>query len=237
MCPQQFIIPRADSLPTEVARRLRTTISSGEFMPGDKLPSEQALSVAYGVSRPVIREALSLLKSDGLVVSQHGKGQFVNRDGASSFRIEPDFDDRESLARMFEFLLSVEVGATELAAERRTPEQLESIRKSLKALERAVKLSESGVQEDVDFHRAVIRASQNEYFIAFSDFLESRVRRLIRVARKNTAAQTTQMVAQVQKEHEAIFKAIEAQSVSNARKAAGAHLQNAAKRLRIYQGQ
>ena len=236
MSAQEFIIPRADSLPTEVARRLRASISSGEIKPGDKLPSEQALSNAYGVSRPVIREALSLLKSDGLVVSQHGKGQYINRDGASSFRIEPDFDDRENLARVFEFLLSVEVAATELAAERRTPEQLESIRERLKALDRAVNLSESGVQEDVDFHRAVIRASQNEYFIAFSDFLESRVRRLIRVARTNTAAQTTEMVAQVQKEHEAIFKAIEAQSVSNARKAAATHLQNAAKRLRIYQG-
>ena len=237
MYPQELIIPRADSLPTEVARRVRASISSGEIKPGDKLPSEQTLSNAYGVSRPVIREALSLLKSDGLVVSLHGKGQFVNRDGASSFRIEPDFDDRENLARMFEFLLSVEVAATELAAERRTPEQLESIRERLKALDRAVNLSESGVQEDVDFHRAVVRASQNEYFIAFSDFLENRVRRLIRVARTNTATQTTQMVAQVQKEHEAIFKAIEAKSVSNARKAAATHLQNAAKRLRIYQGQ
>lgn len=230
----KLMIPRADSLPFEVAKRLREAVSSGEIKRGEKLPSEQVLCQSYGVSRSVVREALSLLKSDGLIISQQGRGQFVNPAGSSAFRIEPDFEDRDSLPRLFEFLLAVEVAATEMAAKRRTKKQLETIRTCCNSLESAVNNSSLAVQEDIDFHRAVVNASQNEYFIEFSNFLENRVRRLVIVARTNTAAQTPKLVLQVQREHEAIYRAIEEQSVSKARKAAATHLENSASRLRIY---
>jgi DNA-binding FadR family transcriptional regulator len=92
--------------------------------PGDKMPTQHALSDAYGVSRPVIREAISLLKSEGLVLSQQGRGQFVNPEGSGVFRLKPDLADRADLTLLLEFLMSVEVAATQLAAERHTPEDL-----------------------------------------------------------------------------------------------------------------
>lgn len=230
------LIRRGNSLPDEVARRLRATIESGEIKPGDRLPTQQELCESYGVSRPVVREAISLLKSEGLVISQQGRGQFVNPDGASVFRLEPRFDDRENLAQMFEFLLSVEVAASELAAVRRSEAELEKIRQALHRLERAVASKASGVDEDMAFHSAILQATHNEYFIGFSEFLDTRVRRLIRAARSNTARHEG-LVEQVQAEHVAIFEAIERGDREAARRAAGRHLENAAERLRVYRGQ
>jgi DNA-binding FadR family transcriptional regulator len=232
----KLTIPRAESLPFEVAKRLREAVANGEIKPGEKLPSEQALCQSYGVSRSVVREAISLLKSDGLIISQQGRGQFVNPEGSSAFRMDPGLEDRESLARLYEFLLAVEVTATEMAAMRRTARQLEAIRKCCVALENAVNHSSLAVQEDIDFHRAVVNASQNEHFIAFSNFLENRVRRLVMVARSNTASQARELVLQVQEEHHAIYRAIKAQDVSMARVAARTHLQNSANRLMLYRG-
>lgn len=229
-------IPRADSLPFEVAKRLREAVASGEMKLGEKLPSEQALCLSYGVSRSVVREAISLLKSDGLIISQQGRGQFVNPAGSSAFRIDPSLEDRESLARLYEFLLAVEVTATEMAAKRRTKKQLEAIRKCCEALENAVNHSSLAVQEDLDFHRAVVNASQNEHFIAFANFLENRVRRLVMVARSNTASQARNLELQVQVEHQAIYMAIKEQDVAKARSAATTHLQNSANRLMLYRG-
>lgn len=230
------VIQRGNSLPDEVARRLRAAIESGELKPGDRLPTQQELCTTYGVSRPVVREAVSLLKSEGLVISQQGRGQFVNPEGTSVFRLEPRFDDREDLAQVFEFLVSVEVAASEMAAARRTEAELKEIRQRLRALEEAVRASRSGVDEDMEFHRAILRATHNAYFMGFGDFLESRVRKLIRAARTNTARHAG-LVEHVQQEHVAIFDAIERQDVEAARHAAGRHLRNAADRLRLYREQ
>lgn len=226
-------IARGHSLPNEVAKRIRNSIESGNIELGKRLPTEQELAKAYGVSRPVIREAVSILKSDGLVVSQQGRGHFVNPQGASVFRLEPSFEDKEDLANLFLFLMSVEVAATEQAAIRRSPSDLDGIRQQLDALESAIQEKRNGVEEDMKFHRAILQATHNAYFISFGKFLESRVRSLIRTARENTA-RSQDMVKGVQHEHEAIFKAIASQDAEGARAAAAHHLDNAAQRLQIY---
>ncbi|MBS3785791.1 MAG: FCD domain-containing protein, partial [Gammaproteobacteria bacterium] len=91
-----------------------------------------------------------------------------------------------------------------------------------------------GITEDMRFHRAILAATQNEYFIGFGDFLEVRVRSLIRTARINTARQGD-LVYEVQREHEAIHAAVAAQDAEAAQHAAQQHLQNAAARLSYYQ--
>ncbi|WP_218777015.1 FadR/GntR family transcriptional regulator [Salinicola salarius] len=226
-------IARGHSLSDEVAMRIRKSIESGSIEPGKRLPTEQELGEAYGVSRPVIREAVSILKSDGLVISQQGRGHFVNPQGASVFRLEPSFEDKEDLADLFHFLMSVEVAATEQAATRRTSSDLDAIRQQLDGLEVAIRENRNGVEEDIKFHRAILQATHNAYFICFGEFLDSRVRNLIRTARENTA-RNQDMIKRVQHEHEAIFKAIVAQDAEGARAAAKQHLNNAAQRLHIY---
>ncbi|WUH92358.1 GntR family transcriptional regulator [Streptomyces sp. NBC_00433] len=61
----------------QIADQLREAIDKGKFAEGDKLPSETELVEHYGVSRMTVRNSLSLLQGEGLVVSEHGKGVFV----------------------------------------------------------------------------------------------------------------------------------------------------------------
>ena len=66
-----------DKLSEQVARRLTAEIRSGRLAPQDKLPTEAALVEQFGVSRTVVREAISQLKSLGLVTSRQGSGMYV----------------------------------------------------------------------------------------------------------------------------------------------------------------
>jgi GntR family transcriptional regulator len=61
----------------QIADELRTAIRSGELGPGERLPSEQELIDAHGVARGTIRQAINLLKSEGLIEVEHGRGSFV----------------------------------------------------------------------------------------------------------------------------------------------------------------
>ena len=229
------LIPRPATLPGEVAERLRQAILQGDIVDqNQKLPSEASLAASYGVSRPVIREAIFMLKSDGLIISQQGRGQFVNPHGSNVFRLETAMDDGDNLDELFEFLLSVEVSATRLAAQRRTADELRQIRDSYARLYDATRELADGTAEDEQFHQSIVRASHNQHFIAFAEFLDARVRRLIRTARKNTRNRSMDLVWQVQAEHKAILEAIEAGDPEQAARAATTHLHNAAARLASY---
>ncbi|MEX2630163.1 MAG: FadR/GntR family transcriptional regulator [Tistlia sp.] len=228
-------LARPPSLPDEIARRLRDEIQRDALKPGDRLPSEQQLSHRFGVSRPVVREAISRLRYDGVVESFQGRGVFVKGSGkGTSFRIDdPDIGDQQELGHILELLVTVEVAATALAAERRSNEQLQGIKRALDAMATAIDQGLGGVDEDLDFHRRIVEAGGNPFFTTFIGFLESRVRNLIRVARTHTARFEGLPYA-VQQEHEAIYRALAERDAAAAREAAERHLWNVASRLQLY---
>jgi DNA-binding FadR family transcriptional regulator len=142
--PQKLAPP---SLPDEIARCLHEEIRKNVLKPGDRLPTKQQLSRAFGVSRPVVREAISRLRYDGIVESFQGRGVFV-KGGADgmSFRIDdPDLGDQQELEHILELLVTVEVAATALAAERRSAKQLKGIKQALDAMAAAIDRGLSGV--------------------------------------------------------------------------------------------
>lgn len=63
----------------QIADELRQAIQSGEFAPGTMLPSEAQLMEHFGVARMTARQALQVLKAEGLVVAEHGRGVFVRQ--------------------------------------------------------------------------------------------------------------------------------------------------------------
>jgi GntR family transcriptional regulator len=73
------MVDRRSGVPAfrQVAADLRQKISAGTYSPGDQLPSERELTETYGVSRPTVRDAITMLKAEGLVTSEHGRGVFV----------------------------------------------------------------------------------------------------------------------------------------------------------------
>lgn len=60
-----------------IADDLRKAIATGKLAPGEKLKSENELKDQYGTTRVTVRKALSLLKADGLLISEQGRGVFV----------------------------------------------------------------------------------------------------------------------------------------------------------------
>ena len=94
------MVDRTSGVPAfrQVAADLREKITTGQLAPGAQLPSERDLVDAYGVSRPTVRDAVNLLRSEGLVTSEHGRGVFV-RPPASIQRIARSRLSREARER------------------------------------------------------------------------------------------------------------------------------------------
>ncbi|AZO16899.1 FadR family transcriptional regulator [Mesorhizobium sp. M2A.F.Ca.ET.043.05.1.1] len=225
-------VRRAPSLVEVVAGRIREDITSGIYAIGDKLPTERDLSEKYGVSRPIVREAIGTLKRDGLVATRQGLGAFVIETKEIAFRLAGiDLTDALDIRNVIELLMAVESAATALAAERRSAEQLAAIERQLHSIQKAFDDGKAGVEEDLAFHREIVDASGNPHFREMSDFLESHVRNFIRKARASSLRNA--LLADVQREHVAIFNAIADGNPQEARRAAEEHLRGAANRLAL----
>ncbi|MCZ3378234.1 FadR/GntR family transcriptional regulator [Rhizobium sp. AG207R] len=225
-------VTRGPSLVDSVAGRIRADITSGTYAKGDKLPTERVLSEKYGVSRPIVREAIGTLKRDGLVATRQGLGAFVIETKEVAFRLPGvDLTDSLDVQNVIELLMAVESAATALAAERRTEKQLREIERRLNAIQMAFDNGAAGIQEDLAFHREIVDACGNPYFREMSDFLETHVRNFIRKARASTLRNA--LLEQVQGEHIAIYNAIANADAQGARLAAENHLRGAATRLTL----
>lgn len=226
---------RAPALSDEIARRLGQEIREGRRAPGDRLPTEREIGEAFGVSRAVVREAISRLKQEGMIVSVQGRGAFVSSTPeGSAFRMEQiNLDDQQELAHIIELIATFEVEATALAAERRTEEDLQAIKRCLDDMYADIEEGRTGVDDDLCFHTQIVKATGNPYFVELLGVLENRARKLIRAARTNSARYKG-LAQEAQGEHQAIFDAIEAGDRNRARRAATRHLKNAAKRLQLY---
>jgi DNA-binding FadR family transcriptional regulator len=224
------------SLTNMVAQWLILEIEENRLAPGDKLPSEKQLCEKFSVSRSVVREAVARLKSEGMVNSHQGRGVFVNERGTrQAFRLKTTaLDDAQSIAHVIELLVAIETAAARHAALRHTPDDLKRIKRALIGMEYAIINDELGDEEDFAFHQAIVDSTKNPHFIALNAYLEQHVRRLIRQARSNTATYHHNLVEAVQREHQAILKAIEARDADAAALAAETHLRNAGKRLNTY---
>src|SRR5579864_4650962 len=140
-------------------------IVSGQSAIGDRLPSEDQLAKDHSVSRPVIREALSRLQADGVVVTRKGAGTFVQRQPGREFLRLAPIGGIADLMRCFEFRIGLEGEAASLAAQRRTEEQLAAIEEAFEELNRINATGQVGIQEDIRFHAAIADASRNQLFI------------------------------------------------------------------------
>jgi GntR family transcriptional regulator, transcriptional repressor for pyruvate dehydrogenase complex len=229
------IIARNQSLADAVAERIRSDIFSGVYAIGDRLPTEREFSETYGVSRPIVREAVGCLKRDGLISTRQGLGAFVIQTHELAFRLNgADLDDADDIRNVVELLMAVESAATGLAAERRTKPELTEIKNRLNAMQQAIDRGDDGVEEDIAFHRTIVQATKNPYFRQMSEFLDTRIRNFIRKARTNTARKYKERIQAVQEEHSAIYDAIASGDGPNARLAAETHLLKAAERLALY---
>ena len=218
-------------LSDRVADALAAEIRAGRLVAGDKLPTEAVLVEQFSVSRTVVREAVSRLKSLGLVDSRQGSGVYVKDAGFSPLNFDPRYAvSKQAVIQIVEVRRALEAEVAALAAQRRTQADVERIRQSITALEKAVQAGGDGVSEDVRFHRAIAEAARNPFLIGTLEYLGQFLQGATRVTRANEARRAD-FARQVADEHEQISQAIEAGDVAAARRSAARHMDNAIKRI------
>lgn len=222
------------SLASELVERLTADITNGKIAAGSRLPTEQEMIAATGVSRTVVREAVAALRAEGLVVTRQGIGTIVADGTDRPFRL--DIDDERSLLEVLEVAelrTGVEIEAAGLAAERGSAENLRKVADAFAAIENAIRRGEDAIEEDFAFHRSIAEATGNPQFARFLDFLGRYIipRQTIR-AESGVSEDRRAYLEHLQKEHREIFVAIRAGEVTKARAAMRRHLLNSRKRYR-----
>ncbi len=220
---------RRRKLSDEVRERLLAQINERDLRPGDPLPSERELMALYGVGRPAIREALQQLASLGLVVVRHG-----DRPRLASPRLDLLADqlaltmrhvlthDDTILAQLKEARIVVETGTARLAAEARTPADLEALRDILARQRLARHDPQEFTARDGDFHAAIAGVSGNVV-------LSSSVRAVFGwMARFHVhAVRSAGLEKLTLEEHEAIYDSVAARDPERAATAMKDHLTRA----------
>jgi GntR family transcriptional regulator, transcriptional repressor for pyruvate dehydrogenase complex len=230
-------LPQPRSLAHELIARLAADITGGRIPPGSRLPTEQELIAATGVSRTVVREAVAALRAEGLVVTRQGVGAFVPANARRPFRVDVDrLSSLREVLDVMELRTGVETEAAGLAAERGSPAQVRSIADCLAAVDDALRRGEDAIDQDFAFHCSIADATGNPQF-----------RRLLEhLGRLIIPRQTIQggpgiprrlYTETFQKEHRDIVQAIRAGAVAPARAAMRRHLLNSRKRYQKFAAQ
>ncbi len=227
---------RGPTLVEMVLTDLAGKIKGGTYKVGERLPTEPEVMATHGVSRTVVREAMSRLQAAGLTETRHGIGSFVLPQKKEAL---PSLDSitvttiRDLLA-MLELRISVETEAAGLAALRRSDEQISQMRQALQEFECDVQAGGSSVEPDFRFHLLIAQATGNKYFENFYRQLGTTTipRTRLDTSRFSSAPGASYLL-QSNREHEAILDAIIRNDPESARAGMRMHLTNSRERLRL----
>lgn len=226
---------RPRGLAHEVVDVLSGRIRDGSLAPGEKLPTEAAIMEEFGVSRTVVREAISRLQAAGLVATRHGVGTFVVGLGdPATFRISPDqLGTLQDVIAVLELRIGVETECAALAAMRRTPANLDTLHSALAAFTAALEQGRDAVGPDFQFHLEIAKATQNHHFVDLMGTLGGMMIPRARLEPPGPMTPERQAyLRRVNAEHESIVDAISRQDPEAARAAMRTHLANSRERRR-----
>ena len=222
----------AERLSDRLAALIGGQIEAGALRPGDRLPTEQQLALAHGVSRTVVREAVHQLRSRHKVIARQGSGVYVAPEPThQALAFDPAvLGSVQAVVHVVEVRRILESEIAALAAERASRSQVAAMRRALKAIDVAAAAGADGVAEDMAFHRSIGEATGNPQFGLVLGFLEQYLREGMRITRGNEARRQDFMDA-VRLEHRAIVDAIAERDPAAARKRAREHLLHSEQRL------
>lgn len=218
-------IARPASLVEEVSQRLAAELRRSPQ--SEWLPPERTLAEQLGVSRTVVREATKRLEQQGLLEVQHGIGiRRADRlhkplNGSLALLIP---DEVERLRQSLEVRLAIEPQIAALAAGRAKPSQIKELRRIHSRLQASGDLT-NAVESDIEFHRALAKASGNEVFGLILETLAD----LGRESREATISYAG--VERAVKHHEAILTAVEKRDAVVAERAMKLHIEVAVQDL------
>ena len=228
------IITQRGNLAEIVVGELTARIDSGLYSPGEQPPSSARLCEEFGVSRTVIREALTSLKVGGRVTTRQGAGVFVSDKDVKTLNFEISrIDDIRSAMQILELRLGVEMQSVALAATRRTPEALAEIARAYDHLENLdTDDAEVEARADYDFHLAIARATRNPHFPSFLEAVIREINFDLLLKHRRPISASRNYLKKINREHAAILAAITQGDPHAARHALVAHLEESLNRYR-----
>lgn len=177
------------NLTHQLVHELGCDILQGKYKVGDKLPSEAELSQTYDLSRTATREAVKMLTAKGLISSRPRKGiQVVEQKHWNLFDADVlswillGKPDLYMLRHFLQLRQAVEVQAAYLAAQFATEQDLADIEHALENMRSAEqgKDAKATHEADVQFHKAILKATNNPFFIQLKNFIETALKVNIR---------------------------------------------------------
>ncbi|WP_410218299.1 FadR/GntR family transcriptional regulator [Paracoccus sp. (in: a-proteobacteria)] len=224
-------IMRTEHLPTRIAAQFSQQIQKGTLKPGDKLPTEHAMSKSFGVSRTVIREAIAQLRNEGMIETRQGVGAFVTVRPTRHIRLDDGGQmDRHMFRDLFQLRVPLEIEAAGLAAIYHRAEHLQQMDEAITRMT-ALEGAGDGILADLDFHRTIAGATGNDYFVQFLRAISDRV--MLSIVESRERIRLDEIVMIVNREHTELRDAIAARDPMRARDAMRTHMANSAERVAL----
>ncbi|MDN7131174.1 FadR/GntR family transcriptional regulator [Vreelandella profundi] len=228
------------SLSVHVADQLEALITQGKVTVGEKLPTENSLCDSFGVSRTVIREAITHLKSLGLVATRRGVGTTVLRSSSLEARPAERINPTtvEDILHLLELRLTLEPAAAELAALRHDDEDRQRLETQHLAFSNAFAQKSQAREEDYLFHFAIATATKNPFFQSFyKQWSQSVIPRAKLLSTDINPISSELYLERVQEEHSSIIEAILSRDAQAARETMFQHLNRARNMYAKYRDQ
>jgi len=149
-----------------VVEKLRQALARGQWRTGDMLPGQRELAEQLGISRPSLREAVTVLETLGLVRSLPGKGVLVLDADAAAQEPGVDTSAAASLADVLELRYTLEPFIVGLVAQSANSQDIGQLRLTLMDMREALEAddSEAGVRAYIAFHEALFALTTNPIF-------------------------------------------------------------------------
>lgn len=224
-------------LATEIEKELQAGILAGRPLVGEKLPTERALCLQYGVSRTVIREAIAGLRAAGLIESRRGSGLFVRASKPQTPLWQTSMPEMQAeivaIVDALELRAAVEIEAASLAATRASPGQIALIRGCHQQFAEAIATGSKTEDVDFAFHQAIAEATNNSAYRSFMEYLGKRTIPRSKLGMETRGEPYQAYLKDMQAEHLQILEAIEEHDADQARQAMQAHLLGSLERYRV----
>jgi GntR family transcriptional repressor for pyruvate dehydrogenase complex len=213
--------------------QLLALIGSGDLQAGTRLPGEQTMAERFGVSRPMLRQALARLRAEGKIYSRKGSGHYVSaREASSQILSYANLGSIPDVRSFLEFRRSLEGESAACAATVGDRLAISKLRKCHARVGEAFSRGESGIDQDIAFHMAVAQATGNRFFAHTLGALLEQMSFSIRLVRDLSGATPVAPRRQaVLDEHAQIVKAIDDGDADRARNAMRDHIEGGIARL------
>lgn len=213
---------RSNRLSDEIVSQIQKLILEQKLKPGDRLPPEIELADQFSVSRASVREAFSILETQGLIERRKSGGTSVKHFSVpkvlESIIFSPKLD-RDMFQDFMEARQIIEIHILSLAVERAEPEDIRRVESTLLMMENDIIEGNNGVESDILFHQSLAACTKNQVLISIIKSISDMLR--------ETRSKTLQVPGRLQvclQEHRQILDALRNKDVVLAQKRMFTHL-------------